>query len=152
MDNVVCPVKKLTSSFLRCDLTEGIEKHNLLTSKAILTITVCINKNSFNFRVYSWWQMLYDSKNCLFIGTWFRQGNWLKHYNARQLVSLLNVPEELSMKSTTFIPYEKMMIPQYMIWMYDLFFREGGSPYAVLIESQEWKLNVCFFKEDLKNM
>ena len=54
VDDVVCPVKKLTSSFLRCDLTEGIEKHNLLTSKAILTITVCINKNSFNFRVYSW--------------------------------------------------------------------------------------------------
>ena len=54
VENVVCPVKQLTSNFLRCDLSEGIKRHNLLTSKAILTITVCINKNSFNLRVYSW--------------------------------------------------------------------------------------------------
>ena len=39
--NVVCPLQKLKHHYLKCDLTEGIEKHNLLTAKANLTIGVC---------------------------------------------------------------------------------------------------------------
>lgn len=43
--NVVCPVQKLKHHYLKCDLSEGIEKHNLQTAKANLTIGVCKSKN-----------------------------------------------------------------------------------------------------------
>lgn len=40
VENNPCPVKELTSSYLRCDLTETIHNHNLFEEKAVLTITV----------------------------------------------------------------------------------------------------------------
>nr|XP_022298362.1 hepatocyte growth factor receptor-like [Crassostrea virginica] len=40
--NVVCPLQKLKHYYLKCDLTEGIEKHNLRTAKANLTIGITV--------------------------------------------------------------------------------------------------------------
>ncbi|XP_062614200.1 hepatocyte growth factor receptor-like, partial [Saccostrea cucullata] len=37
VQNVLCPVKELTSTYLKCDLTEAIEKHDLLEDKLLLT-------------------------------------------------------------------------------------------------------------------
>lgn len=42
VENNPCPVKELASSYLRCDLTETINNHNLFEEKAVLTITVRI--------------------------------------------------------------------------------------------------------------
>ncbi|XP_061187116.1 hepatocyte growth factor receptor-like [Saccostrea echinata] len=42
VQNVLCPVKELTSTYLKCDLTEAIKKHDLLKNKLLLT-TIRIN-------------------------------------------------------------------------------------------------------------
>jgi hypothetical protein len=48
VQNVSCPVKELTTWYLKCDLTKAIEKHSLLESNPVLDITVCIYEKSKN--------------------------------------------------------------------------------------------------------